>query len=102
MNGLWVAVIGTSALAFILKYAGLRAPESITSHPRLQAVNGYIPIALLAALVAVQGAAEKNRVIFDHRLAGLAVAAIALLLRAPYFLVVISAAAASAAVVHFM
>ena len=101
MNSLWIAVIGTSALAFALKYAGMRVPERFTSHPRLQAVNTYIPIALLAALVAVQGAAHQEDIVIDHRLVGLAVATIALLIRAPYFIVVISAALSSAMVVHF-
>ena len=102
MNPLWLAVIGTSAFAFALKYLGMRVPERFTSHPRLQAVNGYIPIALLAALVAVQSATEKASVVIDHRLVGLIVAVIALIARAPYFVVVLSAAASSALVVHFL
>lgn len=101
MNQLWLAVVGTSVLAFALKYLGMRVPERLTSHPRLQAVNAYIPVALLAALVAVQSATEKSTIVIDHRLAGLGVAALALVARTPYFVVVISAAATSATVVHF-
>lgn len=102
MTSLWIAVVGTSAFAFALKYAGMRVPERFTSHPRIQAVNAYIPIALLAALVAVQSATQEAAVVIDHRLAGLAVAALALMARAPYFVVVLSAAATSALVVHFI
>ena len=80
----------------------MRVPERFTSHPRIQAVNSYIPVALLAALVAVQSATNKASVVIDHRLVGLTVAAIALIARAPYFVVVLSAAASSALVVHFL
>ncbi len=54
-------------------------------------------MALLAALVAVQAGAKGSSLVFDPaRLAGLAAAVIALMLRAP-FLVVILAAAGTAA-----
>jgi hypothetical protein len=54
-------------------------------------------VALLAALVAVQTVGGPNgAVVVDARVAGVAVAVVALLLRAP-FLVVITLAAATAA-----
>jgi hypothetical protein len=59
-----------------------------------------IPIALLSALVAVQTFTTDKSLVVDQRLAGLAVAVIALILRAPFAVVVISAAATSAALYH--
>ena len=56
---------------------------------------------LLAALVAVQVFASGTRLTIDARAAGLAVAVVALLLRAP-FLVVVFAAAATAALLRLV
>ncbi len=93
----WLAVIGTSVLAFILKYLGHSVPKSWLSNPRILKINSLIPIALLSALVAVQSFTKDSRLIADQRLAGVGVAVLALILRAPFPVVVISAAATSAA-----
>jgi branched-subunit amino acid transport protein len=96
MNALWVGVIGTSALAFALKYLGHNVPERFLTNPRMLRINTLIPIALLSALVGVQTVTEKGKWVIDQRLAGVAVALVALALKAPYFVVVISAAITSA------
>jgi hypothetical protein len=96
----WLAVIGTSVLAFILKYIGQSVPKSWLSNPRILKINSLIPIALLSALVAVQSFTKDSRIIADQRLAGVGVAVLALILRAPFPVVVISAAATSAALFH--
>ncbi len=96
MNALWVGVIGTSVLAFALKYLGHSVPEKFLTNPRVLRINTLIPIALLSALVGVQTITENGKWVIDQRLAGVAVALIALALKAPYFVVVISAAVTSA------
>jgi hypothetical protein len=96
MNALWIGVIGTSALAFALKYLGHNVPERFLTNPRMLRINTLIPIALLSALVGVQTITEKGKWVFDQRLAGVSVALVALALKAPYFVVVISAAITSA------
>ena len=96
MNELWIAVLGTSAIAFALKYSGHSVPEKWLSHPRIQSINALIPIALLSALVAVQTFTEKSQLMIDQRLLGLSVAIVALLLKAPFPVVVLSAAVSSA------
>lgn len=101
MNKYWIAVIGTSAIAFLLKYSGHSVPERWLSHPKIQKVNALIPIALLSALVAVQSFSEKSKLMIDQRLLGLAVAIVALLLKAPFPVVVISAAISSALLYRF-
>lgn len=101
MNQYWIAVIGTSAIAFALKYSGYSVPEKWLSHPRIQNVNALIPIALLSALVAVQTFTEKSMLMIDQRLLGLSVAIVALFLKAPFPIVVISAAASSAMLYRF-
>jgi len=97
MNALWLGVIGTSLIAFLLKYLGHSIPEKYVSNPRALRINTLIPIALLSALVGVQTVTEKGQWVIDQRLAGVAVALIAVSLKAPYFVVVISAAITSAA-----
>jgi len=101
MTIFWWGVIGTSAAAFALKYLGQSIPERYLSHPRIQSINSLIPIALLSALVAVQAFTDKTRLVIDHRALGVGVAVVALMLRAPFPIVVISAAASSALMYHF-
>ena len=101
MNAFWWGTIGTSAIAFALKYFGHSVPEKYLSNPRILRINLLIPIALLSALVAVNTFAEKTKLTLDHRAAGLLVAVIALRFKAPYFIVVIGAALTSALVYKF-
>ena len=96
----WIAIIGTSVLAFVLKYLGHSVPKRWLSHPRILKINSLIPIALLSALVAVQSFTKDSRLIADQRMAGVGVAVVALILRAPFPVVVLSAAATSAALFH--
>jgi branched-subunit amino acid transport protein len=96
MNALWIGVLGTSAIAFVIKLLGHSIPEKFLTNPRMLRINTLIPIALLSALVGVQTLTEKGKWVIDQRLAGVVVALIALSLKAPYFVVVVSAAITSA------
>ena len=100
MSALWIGIIATSVIAFLLKYLGHSVPERWLSHPRVLKINSMIQIALLSALVGVQTFTNEKTLVIDQRLAGMAVAVIALILRAPFAVVVISAAATSAALYH--
>jgi branched-subunit amino acid transport protein len=102
MSQLWIAVLGTSAIAFGLKYFGHSVPERYLSNPRVLRINTLIPIALLSALVAVQTFGDKSKLVIDQRLAGMTVAVIALVLKAPFPVVVIGSAAASALTFKFI
>lgn len=93
---IWAAVLLTCAGCYAWKLLGLSVPEQWLAAPRLQRIAALVPIALLAALVAVQTAADGQHLVLDARLAGLGAGAAALLLRAP-FLVVVGVAAAVAA-----
>ena len=102
MTTLWIASLGTSLIAFLLKYSGHSVPERWLSHPKVQRINALIPIALLSALVAVQSFSEKSQLVIDQRVVGLSVAIVALLLKAPFPIVVLSAAISSAAVYNWL
>jgi hypothetical protein len=96
----WAVVGATCALCFGIKLLGYYIPETWLAHPRLQRINGLIPISLLSALVVAEGLVEKTHIVLDHRLAGLAVAFALLCARAPFPVVVLGAALASALVYH--
>jgi hypothetical protein len=102
MNAFWIATIGTSVIAFALKFAGHSIPQHWLESPKLQKTNALIPIALLSALVAVQTFTSESKVIIDHRLAGVSIAILALILKAPFPVVVISAAVTSAAIYNWL
>ena len=86
---------------YLLKLAGISVPAAWVEQPWVARIVDFVPAALLAALVAVQGLTTEDRIVVDGRLAGLAVAALALALRAP-FIVVIALAGATGAGVHLL
>ena len=98
---LWTAVVVASVGTYLLKLAGLSVPAAWVEQPWVARIVDFVPAALLAALVAVQGLTTEDRIVVDGRLAGLAVAALALALRAP-FIVVIALAGATGAAVHLL
>ena len=102
MSAFWIATIGTSVIAFALKYSGHSVPERWLSHPKVQRINLLIPIALLSALVAVQTFSEKSQLMIDQRLVGLYVAIVALAYKALFPVVVISSAVSSAVVYRLL
>jgi len=98
VSGSWIAVLATAAGCYALKLAGLTIPERVLSNARLRRFAELVPVALLAALIAVQVAAEGAALVVDPaRIAGLGAAVLALLLRAPFLVVVIAAAGTAAA-----
>ena len=98
---MWPAILLACALAFAIKLAGHLLPEELLERPLVRRAASMLPIALLAALLAVQTFVTGNSVGVDARAAGVAVAAVALMLRAP-FLVVVLLAAATAALLRAM
>ena len=102
MSIFWLATIGTSIIAFVLKFSGHSVPQHWLEHPRFQKINALVPIALLSALVGVQSFSDKSKLMIDHRLAGVTVAVVALIFKAPFPLVVLSAALTSAAVYNWV
>ena len=101
MSELWLAVLLGCAGCYLLKLAGLSVPAAWVEHPVVRRVVDFVPAALLGALVAVQAATSGSHLVVDGRLAGLAVAALALALRAP-FVVVLLLAGATGALVHVL
>ena len=101
MSATWTAVLVASVGCYLLKLAGLSVPASWVEQPWVARIVDFVPAALLAALVVVQGLTSGDEVVLDGRLAGLAVAALALALRAP-FIVVLVVAGTTGALVHVL
>lgn len=97
-GGTWALVLAGGLGCYLLKVAGLSVPARWVQRPWVSRVVEFVPAALLAALVAVQGLTSGHRLVVDGRLAGLAVAALALALRAPFIVVLVLAGAAGALV----
>lgn len=95
----WTALLAAAAACYAIKLAGVSLPQRILQDPRIQRTVPLLPVALLAALIATQTFATGQHLVIDVRAAGLAVAAVAVLLRAP-FLVVVAAGAATAALLR--
>ena len=100
-TALWVTVLAGSLGCYLLKLTGLSVPAAWVEQPWVARVVDFVPAALLAALVAVQALASGHDLVLDSRLVGLAVAAVALALRAP-FIVVLLLAGAAGALVHVL
>lgn len=97
---MWVAILIAAGIAFALKLAGYLVPASLLSEPHVKRVTAALPIALLAALVAIQTVTSAGGTLtLDARLAAVGVAVVALLLRAP-FIVVVALGALTAALLR--
>ncbi len=93
---MWTAILLASLGCYALKLAGLSLPERVLSHPTVERVADLIPMALLAALVAVQVFSDGTALTLDARVLGLGFAVVALLLRAPFLVVVVGASVVAA------
>lgn len=93
---LWVTLALACVLAYAAKLAGHVVPPSWLDHPTATRISALLPVALLAALVGVQTVTSNGRLGLDARAAGLAAAAVALLLRAPFLVVVLVGAVVAA------
>jgi branched-subunit amino acid transport protein len=93
----WIAVAGVGAATLALKGAG---PLVFSRRALPRFVTALMPLlvpCLLAALVVTQTLADGRALALDSRVAGVAAAAVALLLRAPLLAVLVAAAGVAAA-----
>ncbi|GGT05727.1 MULTISPECIES: AzlD domain-containing protein [Streptomyces] len=94
----WIAIALTALGCYAVKLAGLLVPAGALERPVVRRLAALLPVALLAALTAQQTFAEGHALMLDARAAGVAAAAVALLLRAPFLLVVTVAVVVTAGV----
>jgi hypothetical protein len=95
---MWNAVLLASAGCYVLKLAGMSLPQRVLADERVRRIGALLPVALLSALVATGTFSTGQALTVDARTAGLAVAAVAVLARAPFLVVIVAASAATALV----
>jgi uncharacterized membrane protein len=98
---IWAGVLVASVSCYALKLAGLSLPQRLLQDPRVQRTVPLLPVALLAALVATQTFSTGQHLVLDARVTALGVAIVAVLLRAP-FLVIVAAATVTAALLRLI
>ena len=84
----WLAIGVTALGCYAVKLAGLLVPAGTLERPLVRRLAALLPVALLAALTAQQTFADGHTLVLDARVAGVAAAAVVLVLRAPFLLVV--------------
>jgi hypothetical protein len=92
----WTVVLIACASCYVLKLTGLSVPARLLADQRVQRLATALPVALLAALIALQTWTSGHHLVVDARTGGLAVGAVAVLLRAPFIVVVVLAATTAA------
>jgi uncharacterized membrane protein len=98
MTVVWVTIVLVAVASAALKAAGPLLLGDRQLGPRAVRVIALLAPALLTALVLVDTIASERRLVIDARLAGVAAAGIALLLRAPMLLALAAAIATTALV----
>ena len=91
---IWIAV--ACLVAYLTKLVGYLVPRSLLSNPRVARVAGTLTVGLLASLTIANTVATGQQLVVDARLGALIAAGIALVLRAPFLVVVIAGAATAA------
>ena len=92
----WIAILALAAGTYLLKGVGPLLAGGRRMPPRLDRVVRLLPPALLAGLVAVQTFGAERALTLDGRAAGVALGAVAVLLRAPFIVVIVVAMAGAA------
>ena len=85
---MWLAIFVGVAGCYALKFVGLSVPKRVLDNARIQRIATLLPVALLTALIVIQTFTNGRHLVLDPRAAGLAAACVAVLLRAPFLLVV--------------
>lgn len=94
---IWLAIVLAALGCYALKLAGLSIPRSFLKRQDVQRVAAFLPVAMLAALVATEILDGGGRLAIDVKLlAGVGAGVVALLLRAGFLTVIIVAAATTA------
>lgn len=89
---LWTGILIASVLVYSWKILGYLVPNSVLNNPVVSRVAGLLTVALLAALLGVQGLTGGGQLEFDARIPAIVVAAILLYFRAPFVVMVAASA----------
>jgi len=93
---LWMWLLLSCLFAYAWKLVGYLVPATLLKNRRTSRIAGTMTIGLLASLTVVNAAASGQALLADARLGALAAAALALLFRAPFLVVVLAGAGTAA------
>ena len=93
---LWLGIFIASAAVYSWKLLGYLVPSSILNNPTISRIANLLTVALLAALLGVQGLTSGGEIEFDARIPAIGIAAVLLYLRAPFVVMVAVAALVAA------
>jgi uncharacterized membrane protein len=96
LTTLWLVIVAVAVANAAIKASGPIAVGGRELPPRATSAIALLAPALLAALVVTQTFSEGQRLILDERAAGVAVAGIALYLKAPVLVAIALAAIVTA------
>jgi len=89
-------LLAAALACLLLKLAGHLLPTAVLADPRVGRTTDLVTAGCLAALVVVQTVGGDGGPVLDARLGAVVVAAVALLLRAPFVVAVLLGAATAA------
>lgn len=92
----WVWLLVACGIAYATKLVGYLVPQRWLENPWVTRLSHGVTVGLLASLVAANAFLDGSVAVLDARAVALGVAAAALVLRAPFLVVVLLGAAAAA------
>lgn len=93
---MWVPILIASIGAYFEKLAGYLLPAKVLNNRMVHHTAGLLPVALLAAIVAVQAFTTGRALEFDARIPGMLVAFVLIWKRANFLVMVVASMAATA------
>jgi len=96
VTALWIALVVASIGSYGLKLAGVSLPESLLNRPRVQRIAGFLPVAMLSALVAIQLTGVNGLLHIDVKVAAVILVAVLSALRVPLIACVVAGALVAA------
>ncbi len=98
---IWTGILLGALAVYSWKFLGFMVPHTVLDNPRVGRIANLLTVALLSALTGVQMLTSGATISFDARIPALVVAALLLVFRAP-FIVMVAAAAAVAAIIRLL
>ncbi|MEY4019659.1 MAG: hypothetical protein RLZZ590_959 [Actinomycetota bacterium] len=98
---IWTGILLASIAVYSWKLIGFLVPSSVLNRPVVSRSAALLTVALLSALLGIQGFTADSQFVLDARMPALAVGAVLLWMRAP-FIVMVAAAAATAAIIRLI
>jgi hypothetical protein len=93
---IWIGILIASAAVYSWKIIGYMVPSSVLNNPTISRIANLITVALLAALLGVQGLTAGGELSIDARVPALGVAAVLLYFKAPFVVMVATSALVAA------